>query len=121
MNDDKELIDRGTYYEIKDYEPIVNRDENGNVVSVIHCPYIPKSLYDKQIKETEMNERVKILWSEAAESTIGDSWEEQTKFMERFAQLIVRECTGIVTDAVDHCEPASTYADKIKRHFGVEE
>jgi len=39
-----------------------------------------------------MNERVKILWSEAAESTIGDSWEEQTKFMERFAELIVREC-----------------------------
>jgi hypothetical protein len=53
MNDNKELIDRGTYYEIKDYEPVVNRDENGNVVSVIHCPYIPKSLYDKQIKETE--------------------------------------------------------------------
>ncbi len=46
MNDDKELIDRGTYYEIKDYEPIVNRDENGNVVSVIHCPYIPKFLYE---------------------------------------------------------------------------
>ena len=46
MNNDKELIDRGTYYEIKDYEPIVNRDENGNVVSVIHCPYIPKFLVD---------------------------------------------------------------------------
>ena len=46
MNNDKELIDKGTYYEIKDYEPIVNRDENGNVVSVIHCPYIPKFLVD---------------------------------------------------------------------------
>jgi hypothetical protein len=46
MNNDKELIDKGTYYEIKDYESIVNRDENGNVVSVIHCPYIPKFLYD---------------------------------------------------------------------------
>jgi len=46
MNNDKELIDRGTYYEIKNYEPIVNRDENGNVVSVIHCPYIPKFLVD---------------------------------------------------------------------------
>ena len=46
MNDDKELIDKGTYYEIKDYEPIVNRDGNGNVVSVIYCPYIPKFLYD---------------------------------------------------------------------------
>jgi hypothetical protein len=46
MNDDKELIDKGTYYEIKDYEPIVNRDGNGNVVSVIYCPYIPKFLYE---------------------------------------------------------------------------
>jgi hypothetical protein len=43
-----------------------------------------------------MNERVKILWSEAAESTIGDSWEEQTKFMERFAELIVRDCMDVV-------------------------
>jgi hypothetical protein len=41
----KDLIDRGTYYEIKDYEPIVTRDEHSNVVSVINCPYIPKFLF----------------------------------------------------------------------------
>jgi hypothetical protein len=52
MNDNKELIDRGTYYEIKDYEPVVKRDELGNIVSVIHCPYIPKSLVDKQNEGT---------------------------------------------------------------------
>jgi hypothetical protein len=39
----------------------------------------------------------------------------------KFAQLIVRECANIVTDAVDHREPASTYADKIRQHFRVEE
>lgn len=39
---DKELIDRGSYYEIKDYKPIVEHDESGNLVSVIYCPYIPK-------------------------------------------------------------------------------
>ena len=50
MNQDKELIDRGTYYEIKDYEPVVKRDEIDNVVSVIHCPYIPKSLVDEPPK-----------------------------------------------------------------------
>jgi len=38
-----------------------------------------------------------------------------------FAELIVRECAAIVTDAVDQREAASTYADKIKQHFGVEE
>ncbi len=46
MNNDKELIDKGTYYEIKNYKSIVNRDENGNVVSAIYCPYIPKFLVD---------------------------------------------------------------------------
>ena len=40
---------------------------------------------------------------------------------EKFAELIVRECAEVVTDAVDQREPASTYADKIKQHFGVEE
>jgi hypothetical protein len=37
-----------------------------------------------------------------------------------FAQLIVQECADIIADAVDHREPASTYVDKIKQHFGVE-
>jgi hypothetical protein len=39
----------------------------------------------------------------------------------KFAELIVRKCAEVVTGAVDHREPASTYADKIKQHFGVEE
>jgi len=60
MNDDKELIDKGTYYEIKDYEPIVNRDENGNVVSVIHCPYIPKFLYDGPAMVSTGRDRIKV-------------------------------------------------------------
>ena len=41
--------------------------------------------------------------------------------IEKFAELIVRECAGMVADAVDHREPASTYVGKIKQHFGVEE
>jgi leucyl aminopeptidase (aminopeptidase T) len=39
-----------------------------------------------------LNERIKQLWEEAAKTTQSDSWEEQTKFMERFAELIVQEC-----------------------------
>ena len=42
------------------------------------------------------------------------------EFSQKFAEEIVAECARIVTDAVDHCEPASTYADKVKQHFGVE-
>lgn len=44
-------------------------------------------------------------------------WDDR---IEKFAELIIRKCAFIVEDAVDHREPASTYVDKIKQHFGVE-
>jgi hypothetical protein len=75
-----------------------------------------------------MNERVKILWSEAAESTIGDSWEEQTKFMERFAELIIRDCMDVV-DGYTKGRTFETHYDAVAqiealfgiKHFGVEQ
>jgi hypothetical protein len=42
------LIEHDTYFEIKDYVPIIETDSEGNVLSVIHCPYIPKLLIDSQ-------------------------------------------------------------------------
>ena len=50
-------------------------------------------------------------------------WNHQANCLDakKFAQLIVKECIGIVADAVDHREPASTYVGKIKQHFEVEE
>ncbi len=65
-----------------------------------------------------MNERVKILWAKAAESNFGDSWEEQTAFMSKFAELIVRECAGVGYDA-SYYECALNVSNKIKQHFGV--
>ncbi len=59
-----------------------------------------------------MNEQIKQLWEEAAKTTQSDSWEEQTKFMERFAELIVRECAEICLEANDH--------KNILQHFGIE-
>jgi hypothetical protein len=73
-----------------------------------------------------MNERIKQLWSDAAESNGGDSWEEQTAFMSKFAELIVRECVAICQD-IDGEEDAMAKcgrqdcAVEIKEHFGVEE
>ena len=78
-----------------------------------------------------MNERISELWDKAAESTMDQSWESQTKFMERFAELIVRECIGKVTkvsdsikqfdsdniDGIDLCDLITYH---IKKHFGVE-
>jgi hypothetical protein len=43
------------------------------------------------------------------------------QLQQKFAELIIQECAGIVADAVDHREPASTYADKIRKHFGISE
>ena len=67
-----------------------------------------------------MNERIKELAEQA-----GDDWdhtlESDKEFLKKFAELIIGECAGIVEDAVDHREPASTYVGKIKEHFGVEE
>jgi hypothetical protein len=72
-----------------------------------------------------MNEQIKLLWEEAAKTTQGDSWEEQIKFMERFAELIVRECIGIAQDraAFDWAPPndVNHIINEIKEHFGVEE
>ena len=74
-----------------------------------------------------MNERIKQLWEQAAKTTQGDSWEEQTKFMERFAELIVRECANHCDLLLDHkinsewSRGTHDCSRAIKKHFGVEE
>ena len=75
-----------------------------------------------------MNERVKILWAKAAESNFGDSWEEQTAFMSKFAELIVRECMAcstwvgkMNTNLVEPVHTAHAINQRIKQQFGIEE
>ena len=72
-----------------------------------------------------MNERIRQLWEEAAKTTQSDSWEEQTKFMERFAELIVRECVAIANRqfcaATGLDDRDCLTAHQMKQHFGVEE
>jgi len=58
-----------------------------------------------------MNERIEELWNKA--SFDSDSWEAQTRFIEKFAELIVKECAEICLEANDH--------KNILQHFGVEE
>ena len=73
-----------------------------------------------------MNERIRELAKGALDyAEKNQSAEVQQHWFklynEKFAELIVRECAGVVEDAVNHREPASTYVDKIREHFGVEE
>jgi hypothetical protein len=70
-----------------------------------------------------MNERIR----ELAEHVVGPSRLFGGEFalmgdsqVEKFGKLIVDICIDLVEDSVDHREPASTYADKIRNHFGIE-
>jgi hypothetical protein len=93
-----------------------------------------------------MNERIRELWSKAAESTAAypsgqnNSWETQVNFLDKFAELIVRECLSIVENnnprppgttimySLDKDEyfdtgwqvAVETKSNQIKEHFGVE-
>ena len=65
-----------------------------------------------------MNERIKeLMLSKGLHKYIEPGCQAR---MEMLADSIIQECIGIISDAVDHREPASTYVDKIKQHFGVE-
>ncbi len=70
-----------------------------------------------------MNERIKQLWEQAAKTTQGDSWEEQTKFMEKYTELIVRECAEFQTNRSTERHGYDKHEDgvAIKEHFGVGE
>ena len=75
-----------------------------------------------------MNERIAELWNKAAESTKDDSWETQVNFMEKFAELIVRECAEQSMSIGRYNTPSGVTPDLsiaiavgLKKHFGVEE
>ena len=65
-----------------------------------------------------MNERIEELWDKAAEDTMDNSWQSQTKFMERFAELIVRECIKTYND--DGYQTEHEQDQRVLKHFGIE-
>ena len=70
-----------------------------------------------------MNERIRELMLEARIVTKEGKWGRSAPtavWAEKFAELIIAECCEVVNDAVDHREPASTYAAKIQKYFGVD-
>ena len=76
-----------------------------------------------------MNERIRELWDKAAESTAAypsgqnNSWETQVNFMDKFAELIVRECVDIAYkfDEPKLSGPGMIIGNRNEEHFGVEE
>lgn len=77
-----------------------------------------------------MNERIKELWDKAAQEAAAypsgqnNSWETQVKFMEKFAELIVRECAEALDEKLANPNGASmAYCDgsDLLEYFGVKE
>ena len=78
-----------------------------------------------------MNKRIEELWEKAAKhasaypSGQNNSWETQVNFIDKFAELIVRECMEVASpnymstpeDSVYYVEQA---INRIAEHFGVE-
>jgi hypothetical protein len=69
-----------------------------------------------------MNKQIKQLWDKAAKIETDTSWEGQTRFMEKFAQLIVKECLEVINqpNGVGDDDVVKISRD-VKQHFGVEE
>ena len=71
-----------------------------------------------------MNERIKELWDKAATASAAypsgqnNSWETQVKFMEKFAELIVRECGKVYIQ--NQQDGVMTLTQDLLQHFGVE-
>lgn len=66
-----------------------------------------------------MNERIKECWQKAVNNA--DTWDGQVRFLEKFAELIVRECCQFENSyGGDAGLVARSFSRKIKEHFGVE-
>ena len=71
-----------------------------------------------------MNERIQELHEQAMKSCDehrSDILNYHRIYREKFAELIVRECSQFVEDKFDFCGDEIIIAEKILEHFGVEE
>jgi hypothetical protein len=66
-----------------------------------------------------MNEQIQLLMKQAGTDTSG-KW-MGIDHAEKFAELIVRECSGIVQNYMSRWSEDCDLVIKIKEHFGVEE
>ena len=74
-----------------------------------------------------MNERIKQLAKQADPQFTSERNDDMghaligTEAIEKFAELIVRECSQFVEDKFDFCGDELIIAEQILKHFGVEE
>jgi hypothetical protein len=67
-----------------------------------------------------MNDLIKDLATKAiVENITSDRWVFNDAELEKFAELLIRECAETIQDFVDHRFPASEYPVRLKRYFGI--
>ena len=66
-----------------------------------------------------MNERIRQLAEQAGYRDIFDNDTKARARLEKYTELIVRECAVIADEPTS--QPFSSYGEKIKQHFGVKE
>ncbi len=69
-----------------------------------------------------MNEQIKLLAEQAGFVDKGNNITAYLNFdHEKFAELIVQECAGVIQDFVIMRVPASQYPALLKKYFGVQQ
>lgn len=71
-----------------------------------------------------MKQRIKECWLKAAkEDSDPDNWDTQEQFIERFAELIVRDCCQVLQNWKGEPFPfdEDVAVSLIKEHFGIKE
>ena len=73
-----------------------------------------------------MNERIKLLAEQAGFRSNPDIYDRNQSFdIEKFAELIVRECAKLVRkhnyESIKNDEPYGITSDGIMKHFGIKE
>ena len=112
-----------------------------SVYKEIGCSHVDGYLCDYPdcsiLKDYKMNERIKELMGKTLDSEFSHTWDTMTyegllQFSEKFAELIVQECTEVINDGVlnsdgsgdwytGYVAGATECRRKIKQHFEVEE
>ena len=65
-----------------------------------------------------MNERIRELYLQAS---VDDSVDSEETMVEKFAELIVRECINVIGEENYTMLTGKAYCTELKRHFGVRE
>ena len=76
-----------------------------------------------------MNKQIKNLMDHTLDEKFAGTWstmdmQDLTKFSERFAELILKECAAYIDDNIGYDDCNNTYpvsGGELKYHFGVEE